>query len=223
MAMIKKIYGRLRNAIWKRNRKKINRMNMRRLTNPNVSILSMNCTGGILYHDLGLRFLSPTINLYMTAEDFIKFCENLPYYLSLDAMTECTDPRVIEDRKYPVARLGDLTLFLVHYASVAQAQQKWNERKQRIQKDNIAVIATDRDGMTDALKDRFEKLPYAKVLFVHQPDPAHPSSFCLKGYEHSEQVGIITEPQGIRGLRPIDQFDYISLFNQAGSDKRGIA
>ena len=43
----------------------------------NVTILSMNCTGGILYHELGLPFLSPTINLYIQAEDFIRFCERL--------------------------------------------------------------------------------------------------------------------------------------------------
>jgi uncharacterized protein (DUF1919 family) len=35
-----------------------------RLTNKEVTIFSSNCIGGVIYHDLGLRFMSPTINLF---------------------------------------------------------------------------------------------------------------------------------------------------------------
>lgn len=34
-----------------------------RLENSDITILSNNCIGGIIYHKLGLRFKSPTINL----------------------------------------------------------------------------------------------------------------------------------------------------------------
>lgn len=214
----KKMLNSMRIRIWRIWRRRKNQATRGRLKHGSVSILSMNCTGGILYHDLGLPFLSPTINMYMQAEDFIKFCEDLPHYLSIEEMTECNDPAIKGDRTYPVAFLDDIKLFLVHYRSVAQAQGKWNERKQRIQEDSIVIIATDRDGMTHALKDRFEKLPYPKVMFVHRPDH-HPSSFYLKGYEADESVGIITEPIGWKGIRPIDQFDWIGLLN---GDTQGI-
>ena len=49
----------------------------------------------------------------------------------------------------------NLTLYLVHYSSVEEGEKKWNERKQRINWDNIAIIDTDREGMTEELKDRF--------------------------------------------------------------------
>lgn len=215
MTVFTKVYQRIKSLVWARRRKKIRREKAEQLTNPGVSILSMNCTGGILYHELGLQFLSPTINLYMQAEDFIRFCEQLEDYLAIDTMTECNDSAIVGDRTYPVAWLGDIKLFLVHYASVAEAQDAWNRRKKRLARDNIAVITTDRDGMTDALKDRFEKLPYQKVMFVHQPDTKHPSCFYLKGYEQENSVGIITEPTGWRGLRPIDQFDWIGFLNSA--------
>ena len=173
----------------------------------------MNCIGGILAHDLGIRFQSPTVNLYFRAEDFIRFCENLPYYLSLDEMKPCTDPETVGDRTYPVACLGDLVLFLVHYSSVEEANRKWQERKTRIHFDNLAVLATDRDGMTDELKDRFEKLPYRKVLFSKQPDPAHPSCVYIPGFESEESLGLITEPIGNRGKRAIDRFDWVAFLN----------
>lgn len=173
----------------------------------------MNCTGGILSHDLGLQFKSPTVNLFFRAEDFIKFCENLKYYLSIDEFVECTDPKIIGQRTYPIAYLGDLVLFLVHYHSVSEAQKKWNERKKRVNWDDIVIINTDREGMTEELKDRFEILPYRKVMFVHQPDEKHPSCFYIRGYENQERVGIITDHDTWDGKRPIDQFDWVGFLN----------
>ena len=48
-----------------------------------ATILCSNCIGGLLLHDLGLRFDSPTVNLFFTAHDFVSFISNLNYYLSL--------------------------------------------------------------------------------------------------------------------------------------------
>ncbi len=206
----------MKNNIWQAKRNAINQADRKRL-NPyaeTASILSMNCIGGILSHDLGLRFLSPTVNLFFRAEDFIKFCENLDYYLSIDEFTECRDSAIIGQRTYPVAFLGDLTLYLVHYRSVAEAQEKWNERKTRINRDNIVLLNTDREGMTEALKDRFEALPYRKVMFTHLPDETHKSCFYIRGYENEPCVGIITDHDGWDGKRPIDQFDYVSFLNE---------
>ena len=79
--------------------------------------------------------------------------------------------------------------------------------------ENIAILNTDREGMTEELKDRFERLPYRKVLFVHKPDERHPSCFYIKGYENENSVGIITDPEGWKGKRAIDQFDYVGFLN----------
>ena len=175
----------------------------------------MNCTGGILYHDLGLQFASPTVNMYMRAEDFIKFCENLEHYLSVDKMIECQDIEIVGDRKYPIAKLDDILLFLVHYKSVEEAQRKWNERKRRINYDKIVILNNDREGMTQQLMERFERLPYKKVMFVHKPTERDSHVFhYLPGYEDEDCVGIITDPIGLTGLRPIDQFDWVKFLNQ---------
>lgn len=210
-----RVSNRIKNEVWNRRRATLNRRDRLRLTDAarTASILSMNCIGGILSHDLGLRFLSPTVNLFFRAEDFIKFCEKLDYYLSIEKFVECRDPAIIGQRSYPIAFLGDLTLFLVHYRSVAEAQEKWNERKKRINRDNIVLLNTDRESMTEALKDRFEALPYHKVMFTHLPDEAHKSCFYIRGYEKETCVGIITDHDSWDGTRPIDQFDYVSFLN----------
>ena len=51
-----------------------------RLENENFSIISSNCIGGILCHDLNVRYNSPTVNMFFVAADFVKFCSRIPYY-----------------------------------------------------------------------------------------------------------------------------------------------
>ena len=210
---ISKAANHIREAVWRREHVIRCEEWQSRFHNPGVSILSMNCTGGILYHDLGLQFRSPTVNLFMRADAFIKFCENLDYYLSIDQFVECVDSDIIEDRSYPIVWLGDILLFLVHYHSVQEAQIKWNARKKRIDKNNLVIINTDREGMTEELKDRFENLPYRKVMFCHEPDDQHQSCVYLNGYEDKSSVGIITDHIGWKGLRAIDQFDWVEFLN----------
>ena len=203
----------IRRRIWKLNRRRINRRNRARFRNPDVSVISMNCIGGVLIHDLGIRFNSPTVNLYFRAADFLRFCENMPRYLAVGELTPCNDPEIVGGRTYPVAYLDDLVLFLVHYASLEEANRKWQERKKRIHMDNLVVMATDRDGMTEALKDRFEELPYRKVLFAKQPDPEHPDCVYIPGFEQEDSLGLITEPAGWAGRRAVDRFDWVAFLN----------
>ena len=92
-------------------------------------IVASDCTGGMLYHDLRKQFLSPTINMFFSASDFIRFLKNPDYYLGLD-MEEIKQNKY----DYPLAQLGDITLHLVHYKTVEEAQNKWRERAMRFRK-----------------------------------------------------------------------------------------
>jgi len=206
---MRKIYRKLKNFCWKKCRKKVNKDLRAKLTNLNVSIISNNCTGGVISHDLGLKFLSPTVNLFMTAEDFIKFCEKLEHYLSVDIIEEIADT----DRNYPVGKLEDITLYFVHYQTFEEARAKWLERKKRVKLNNIRIFGCDRDGMTADLMDRFDKLPYPKVLFTHLPIKRS-NIYYIKGYEKEKEVGFVLEGIGWRGKRIIDQFDYITFLNE---------
>lgn len=195
-------------VLWTIRRKKYTRKMRKQLLRSDFTIFSCNCIGGILYHDLGLPFSSPFVNLYLSCADFIRFCEDPKSYLRLP-LVSCTS-----DHNYPLAKLGDLTLHLVHYESFDQAKEAWERRIERIRFDRLYLIATDRDGYTPELSTRFDALPYPKVLFVHKPDD-NPNHFYIPGYESNVELGDITKKAAPRsGKRIMDQFDWVNFLNQ---------
>lgn len=46
-----------------------------------MCLLSPRTVWGEVYHDWGLPFNSPTINLWMVQPDFLKFVTNIQYYI----------------------------------------------------------------------------------------------------------------------------------------------
>ena len=97
------------------------------IENKDISIISSNCIGGILSHDYGLKFNSPTVNLSFSALDFIKFIEKLEHYLD----SELTLYKYHESG-YPICNLDDIKINFVHYNSIDECVIKWNQRKERI-------------------------------------------------------------------------------------------
>lgn len=197
----------IKNRIWQISHKRWTKQLRTRFHGETPTILSCNCTGGILYHDLGLQFTSPTINLYMSSADFIQFIENLEYYLTLSITPYYGD--IVRD--YPLGTLGDLTLFLVHYQSVEEANQKWQIRKKRMDMNNIFILATDRDGFTHELLNRFNALPYRKRIFTHIPVDSQDCVY-IRGFEDLIEVGNLMDPIP-GGRRVIDQFDWVGWLN----------
>lgn len=127
------------------------------------SFISQNCIGGVIYKDIGKQFLSPTINLYFDAKDFIKFVNNLEEYLKKE-INIYTENGVI------VGELDDIKLYFLHYHQEEEAKEKWNIRKNRILKENIFVICTDRDGFDQKCFEDFRKIKYPKVLITRNED-----------------------------------------------------
>lgn len=111
----------------------------KRLVNTDFSLISPNCYAGIIYHRLGLRFTSPTINLlFPIKKQYLKFVSNLEYYLKLDL-------QFIKDEKYrcPVAMLDDVKIVFNHYKTETESSELWNKRKQRINYRNLFIIFDD--------------------------------------------------------------------------------
>lgn len=135
----------------------------KRLQNDTFSIISQNCIGGVFYHDMDLKFLSPTINLYFEAVDFVKFASNLKYYVEAELVCQLD-----EQKGYPIGILEDIKIHFLHYNACEEAQRCWNSRKERIVFEKILVLSTDRDGFNDDLYEKWKQLPYEKLLFTSQ-------------------------------------------------------
>ena len=106
-----------------------------------ISLISMNCIGGTFYHDMNCKFLTPTVNLFFTASDFIKFVNDLDYYLSFTPVVEMGE-------KYPIGTLDDIKIFFMHYDSCEDALQKWEDRKKRVNPQKIFVIMVEQNGFS---------------------------------------------------------------------------
>ena len=199
---------------WWRNflRKRIRMADRKALTNSQFSIISSNCWGGVVYHDLGHEFLSPTINLWFEPSDFLKFVESLKWYLSIEPIE---DTSVKLD--YPVGKIGDIHLYFMHYNSFEEAKRKWIERATRINWDNIYVVMTEWPDSSFNLYEKFEKLPYKnKVLFTIKPHPEFPSTFCLSdaGKRFGDLSKIFEFKSLFGGYRYYDEFDFVSFLNK---------
>lgn len=181
-----------------------------RLKNRQPTIIASNCIGTFIYYDMKMRFMSPTINLSFDMNDYVRFLENLEYYLQQPVVP------VDDDRfDYPCGMVGDVEIRFNHYKTFEQAAAKWNERKLRIDWNNLFVVGIDGDDCTYESLQRFDALPYqSKVIFTHKTYPEFKSAYYLPGFEENDGIGRATDfRDGWRIRRYMDQFDYISFLN----------
>lgn len=153
-----------------------------KLRNRDFTIISQNCIGGVFYHDMEAQFLSPTINLYLCAEDFVKLVLNLKDYISSPIEMEWGET-------YPVGKLKDIELRFMHYHSCTEAMDAWERRKKRINWNKIIVVSTDREGFDETVYTQWKKIPYSKVLFTAQKRYAQePNTVYYPQYEKNGMV-----------------------------------
>ncbi|WP_028515425.1 DUF1919 domain-containing protein [Ruminococcus flavefaciens] len=113
-----------------------------RIKDKDFTLIAQNCIGGVIYSQLGIEFKSPTINMFIEDENFVKLVDNLPYYLS-------TKPYPIEDSYidpidssicYPKIGVGDIELCCLHYKDCKSAIAAWERRCKRINLKKVYVI-----------------------------------------------------------------------------------
>ena len=134
----------------------------KKLTAERFSLICQNCIGGVFYHEMGMQFLSPTINLFIREPDFIRFVSRLEDYLKEELVMSW-------EEEYPVGILRDVRIDFMHYDTCTQAKVDWERRKSRILKNRIVVMATDRNGFDGECFEQWKCLPYKKILFTANP------------------------------------------------------
>ncbi|WP_051217571.1 DUF1919 domain-containing protein [Paenibacillus assamensis] len=192
----------------------------RRLINKTPTIISNNCVGGIIYHDLGLPFNSPTINLYFEHDEFIKYVTYLEEYTK----TELFEDTETEDN-FPVGVLrneyGEVRLYFMHFSSFEEAKEKWVERTKRIDFTNIFIIM---DGVLHYTKEdleQFDDIRYTnKVILTNGVESSCKASYPLYFYDETYFDGkLLTFRSKFSTKRYLDEFDYVAFLNAGGSNE----
>lgn len=187
------------------------------LKNEDFTIITSNCNGAFMYYDMGLNYRTPTVNLAIDMDDFVKMAENLPWYMEQEFV------EVESERPYPAGRLGDITVHFVHYKTFEEGVQKWEERKRRINWDNLFLVATEKDNCSYETIRRFDQLPYEhKVIFTHTEYLEFASACYIKGFEEKEELGVLTFYKNqLLKRRYLDDFDYVTFLNKTEKTKSG--
>lgn len=144
-----------------------------------------------------MQFLSPTINLALDGEEFIKLAENLKHYVY--GQIKFKEQSYVP---YPVADLEDIEIRFVHYKDETDCANIWRRRTDRIDWDHLLIVATDADGLNRPdLLERFDKLPYKKVLFTAKKLPQYDWAITVPQFEGRFQVRVMTQVANFKGER----------------------
>ncbi|MBD5473700.1 MAG: DUF1919 domain-containing protein [Lachnospiraceae bacterium] len=181
-----------------------------------VSIIANHCWGGYTYHSLGMQFLSPFINMYVEAEDFIRLLNDFDYYMGLPLHFIKEGYEENLKRNYPIVGLDDVVLRFNHYTDFDSAVAVWNQRKSRINKDNLFIEMVIRD-----YKDieKFVALPFQhKIGFSTIPCEERDMFYCRipNGLEdkYADHIGIY-----LCRVATMEEFGYYDILKLLNHEK----
>ena len=138
------------------------------------TIISNNCWAGRCYQYLDMPYLSPTVGLYFFAEDYLKFVSDLRYYLSLElefiSWEQSKYREALRKRKHtevPIAMIGDVEIVFLHYKTEAEAKEKWERRKKRVNYDDVILKFSKMNLCTEEHLKKFDSLPYENKFILN--------------------------------------------------------
>ena len=166
------------------------REKQKQLKYKDFTILSNNCWGGSVYQKYGLPYLTPTAGLFFLGDDFVKFCADWQRYTRMKLEFIPWEsaryyPAIKDDKPYPVAKLGDIEVYFMHYPTAQEAEEKWLRRVERINPERLIFKLSQRECCTKEDLQRFMELP-------------HPNKICFS-YDQVEGAIQIPELETLKG------------------------
>ena len=192
----------------------------RRLKHTDFTLLSNNCFAGLFLHDLGLRFDTPTVNLFFRETDFFDFLEHLDHYLAQPLKEISNTVPELAALNYPVAKLSggdvgkDIEIHFMHYGSFEEAEAAWEKRKLRMHPDHLFAVWNHFESEDAAMYARAQALPVKhKMIIVNHPVDTrkYPDFRYVKGIKGT--AGFFAY-KGFFGRRPYDRIDLVGWINQ---------
>lgn len=197
------------------------------LQNRNFTLFSNDCIGGVITHNVGVSFNSPTVNLFFESlSQYISFLENISHYIEIPV--EYSHDEMMNDlgKSYPVGILrsikyGDVVIHFMHYKNFEEARESWNRRSRRINLCNSFAIFHfhEWNDSVEQLLERFAQLPMRGKLVVSYPNII-PVSYSRGGYAvfihpnvNEFRPGVLLQWKNRLHRRYIDDFDYVSWLN----------
>ena len=185
----------------------------KKLKNKSVTIISNNCIGGILYHDLGLKFNSPTINTLIYGDEFVEFVKNIKDYMNCELIYDQTSSQ------YPIGVLlptnkKSIHIHFLHNNTFEEAKTDWDRRKNRVNYNNMFVIYEHFNKFDNSIIEEFDKLNYHKVVFTHKKFKNIKSAKYISACKKEKGFGTITKFKNkLSGKRNIYAYDIVKQLN----------
>lgn len=167
-----------------------------------VSIVSDTCLAGYVYHDWGLQFTSPTINMFAANSEYYKFIKNIEenICLPMNKYSDNLEEFYPDWYAYPRGIIGDSIWEFNHDSTFETAQERWNKGAARFNRDNYIVIMT---LMSEEMAYKFDALPIKYKIGFYWKETGLDSVICLPRWREDPE------------FRMRFKFSFSSYVNQA--------
>lgn len=124
------------------------------------TIISNDCVAGHIYHFMNMIMLSPTINIGIDPDDFLKLCKEPEKYFAIEVeelfYNVCPlGKEPVEGRmRLPAMKIDDITVTFAHTnGKTRELVERWNIMRKKINWENIIYVFRISDGHVPVSKD----------------------------------------------------------------------
>lgn len=188
----------------------------RRLKNDAYSLLSRNCIGGLLNHDLGQLHRSPTCDVYFVhLSQFVEFANNIEKYREMPIVSDGWNYVSDGESRYPKGLLGGaIELYFPHDKSIEEANAKWQRRFARFNLNRSCVLVYAGQNPSAESKELFQSIKIAhKCLYVSQGSTLEENEFPLNRGDFDKSEFDILSLDSTRGIFNFEELDCAEWLN----------